>query len=512
MLIIFFPKRKFWSARSTNVAINALISTFAVILILILINFLAVKYSWKIDLTENKLYTLSPQTQELVKNLKQPLNVYVFDSQPNNFDRQLLNNYAYYNDLFSFEFVDPQVNLSLTQKFRVNRNGEVHLQWGDRNQLVQIVSPESRLTEDKLTNAIVKIQRENQAVVYIIQGHGEAGLENPGENSFSQGVKSLQDMGYIVNPLNLGQAPLIPPDANVLIVSSGERELLAGEIRAIKQYLQRGGNLMVMYDASTPASLEEILREWGVTFDDRLVVDSSGAGEMLGFGPSIIIITEYGQHPITKDFRNGLTIFPWSRAIITEEKENITTTPLLITNSQSWAESNLEGETVEFDPRKDLKGPLYIGVALSKKNLINQDSSSLPPVSSSTTETATAPSTTSNSSLPTPPTMQNPTSSPVTTTNPRPIAEETRVLVIGNSNFATDGWFSQQLNGDFFLNGIAWLANEDEQNLSIRPKETVNRRLNLNPLQANLISGLALFIIPFLGVLAAIATWVLRNR
>lgn len=276
---------------------NALISTFSVIIILVLVNFLGIKYSWKFDFTENKLYTLSPQTQEVIKNLQEPLQVYVFDSPPNNFDRQLLNNYARYNDLFSFQFVDPQVNLNLTQKFQVDRIGDVYLEWRDRVQLVQTVSPESRLTEEKLTKAMVKIQKQTQAVVYIIQGHGEANIENQGQSSFSQAVRNLQDMGYIVNPLNLGESPLIPPDADVLIVSSSDRELLSGEIKTIKQYLERGGNLMVMYNALSPISLASILEEWGITFNDTLVIDSSGAGEILGLGPPSLSSPIMGNIP-----------------------------------------------------------------------------------------------------------------------------------------------------------------------------------------------------------------------
>lgn len=515
--IILLKRGNNWSQRRAEVTTNALISTFAVITILVLINFLGIKYDFKIDLTENKLYTLSPQTQQVVKNLQEPLNVYVFSPNSNNFDRQLLTNYSRYNNLFSFQFVDPQVNLNLTQRFQVNRIGDVYLEWRDRTQLVQTISPESRLTEDKLTNAIVKVQRESQAVVYIIQGHGEANLDNQGQNSFSQAVKSLQDIGYIVNPLNLGNSPLIPPDAEVLIVSSSERELLQGEINTIKQYLERGGNLMVMYNALTPPSVESILEEWGITFDNSLVVDSSGAGEILGFGPSITIITDYGQHPITRDFNGGLTIFPWARPILTEEKENITATPLLITNSQSWGETNLEGEIVEFDPTKDLQGPLNIGVALSKKNEvieeIEENLTNLPPIENNVNPPIEkeVPSMGEEMDLPLPPTMKTPSPS-VNNVNQRQISPETRLVVIGNSNFVTDGWFFQQLNGDFFLNSIAWLANEDEQILSIRPREAVNRRLNLTPLQANLISWLALFIVPFLGFLAAIATWWQRSR
>ncbi len=86
------------------------------------------------------------------------------------------------------------------------------------------------------------------------------------------------------------------------------------------------------------------------------------------------------------------------------------------------------------------------------------------------------------------------------------------MIVIGNSNFATDGWFGQQLNSDFFLNSIAWLANENEQTLSISPKQATNRRLNMSRNKSILISWLALLIIPALSLVAAITTWWQRSR
>jgi ABC-type uncharacterized transport system involved in gliding motility auxiliary subunit len=94
IFIFLYTNKGFWGKRGIEAGTNAIISTSALLLILALINFLALKYSVKIDLTENNLYTLSPQSQQLVTNLTQPLKVYIFDSPPNDFDRKLLQDYS----------------------------------------------------------------------------------------------------------------------------------------------------------------------------------------------------------------------------------------------------------------------------------------------------------------------------------------------------------------------------------------------------------------------------------
>ena len=86
---------------------------------------------------------------------------------------------------------------------------------------------------------------------------------------------------------------------------------------------------------------------------------------------------------------------------------------------------------------------------------------------------------------------------------------ESRMVIIGNSTFALNGLFSDPslLNGDIFLNSVQWLANSDEQPLSIRPKEAANRRIKLTPFQAGALSWLMLLIVPLLGLILAGISW-----
>ncbi|BAQ60783.1 mucin 2 precursor [Geminocystis sp. NIES-3708] len=522
--LFLYTNKSFWGKRGIEAGTNAIISTSALLLILALVNFLALKYSVKIDFTENNLYTLSPQSQQLVTNLSQPLKVYIFSTLPNDFDRKLLQDYSRKNNKFQYQFVDPQVDINLAQKFQVTRLGDVYLEYADKQQLVQTLSSDNRLSEIKLTNAIAKIQQTTQPIIYILQGHGESPIEE-GQVSLSQAVKTLRDKGYMINSLTLATSPLIPPDANVVIISNPEQKLLEGEIKIIEKYLDNGGSLLIMSNAGNNVNLDQIIKEWGIKFDDRLVVDASGTGEVFGLGPSITIIVDYGTHPITQNFGNGMSLFPWARPIITETVADVTATPFLITNNQSWGERNPEGENVELDPTTDLPGPLNIGVALAKKNILNKslnlqgdglDSKNDLSVKNNVEAPIKQESMNENKideNLPQPPTIKTPLeekNNNQTISKSQP--SESRIVVIGNANFATDGWFQQQLNSDLFINTVGWLANEENSTLSISPKEPSNRRINLSTFQGGLIGWLALFIIPGLAFTASIVTWWQRSR
>jgi ABC-type uncharacterized transport system involved in gliding motility auxiliary subunit len=511
--------QNFWSLRSTEAGTNALLSTMAVILILAMVNFLAFRYQIRIDFTETKLFTLSPQSKEIIANLPQQLKVYIFERQPNYLDKNLLEDYRRNSSNFSFEFVDPQVNLPLTKEFNVQRAGEVYLQYGDKKQLIQTLSPNTRLSEAQLTNAIAKIQRDRQAVVYILQGHGEPSLEER-EGSLSQAVKGLEDQGYLVNPLNLAISPIVPGDANAVIIATPQRELLEGEVKTLKKYLAGGGNLLVMLNANIKSGLDPLLSEWGVTLDDRLLVDASGSGELLGLGSATTLITEYGAHPITKDFVQGISVYPLARGISTTPKEDLKAIALLITNEQTWAESDLKSEAVEFNRNEDISGPIDLGVALTRKQAQTDSpqKENASPEKPSSEDKLTPESTEkkendqNNSTLPTPPQPKTPEKQESNQVTSDSDSAEAKMIVIGNSNFATNGWFQQQLNGDVFLNSVRWLADEEAKVLSIRPKEAKNRRLNLTVIEAGIIGWLALLIIPALGFFAAITTWWKRSR
>ncbi|MEQ8386462.1 MAG: Gldg family protein [Coleofasciculus sp. A1-SPW-01] len=542
----------FWGRRSTQVGTNAIIATLAMFVIIGLINFLGVRYGVQIDLTENQLFTLSPQSQQVVRNLDQSVKVWVFESPANPADQELLENYRRYGSNLEFEFIDPQLQPELAQKFNVNYIGEVYLEYGNQRELVQTISQGERLSEVQLTNAIERITGDRTDKVYFLQGHGERPLEASDEGGLSQAVSALETKNFTVEPLNLAEQPAVPDDASLIVIAGPKRALFEPEVQALEDYLADGGSLLVMIDPDTNPGLEPLLSDWGVMLTNQIVIDASGQGRLVGLGPATPLVTQYGDHPITQDFGTGFSIYPLAQPVDTQPVEGIQETPLVITNPQSWAENTPEQQPLEFNEQEgDRPGPLVLGVALSRQAESSTASSKSEPEATETpeaegedtdqpeaTETPEAegeetdepeatetpevsPEDTDEPEAETP--EASPTASPEESpeASPSPIQTnesqakedeaESRLIVYGNSNFATDSWFDQQLNPDIFINSVSWLSKRDEQALSISPKEPEDRRINLTPVQSGILGWLALLIVPAFGFLTAGMLWWLRR-
>ena len=458
-------KHRFWQRRATKQGAGAMPSasfaiakTTLVLIIIGAINWAGITYGKRWDFTENKIYTLSEQSQTIVASLEQPLEVVVFDRPTNSELETLLQNYRRYSDRFEYRFINPEQSIGLAQQYGVQSLGEIYLNYGDRRQKLEVnntanATVSETLTETKLTNGIERIKRDRPTNLYFFQGHGEAPLDMV-EGGLAQVVSNLEDRGNTVNELNLASSGNIPDDADLIVIVGATRKLLAAEVSTLQQYLKTGGSLLLLLSPNTDLGIDAILQNWGIELDNRLIVDGSGAGNVMGFGPAVAIVTNYAQHPITASFRNGISLFPETRPLKVVAKPEVSSMAIAETDGQTWAESDLRDEQITFDVDRDLSGPLNVAIAAQREQ-------------------------------------------------PNP----SRMVVFGSTTFATNGWFEQQLNGDILLNSISWLTGEDKDTLSIRPKEAANRRINLSALQAGIISWLALRIMPFLALVTGVYLW-----
>lgn len=477
--------KTFWGARSTQVGTNALLTTLAVLVILGFLNFLAARAPARVDLTENQVFTLAPETQQVVKNLPSPVKVWMFTPQPEPQDRELLESYRRLGDQLSFEFADPQAQPSLAQRLEVKSPGDVIVELPEkgRKQFVQNVGVGAsdnpaeagqRLSEVKLTSALEQLTSDRRQIVYFVQGHGERPLE-PGQGAMSEVVKLLGDRSFEAKLLVLAATKAVPKDADVVIVAGAQKPFLSAELTPLTTYLNQGGNVLLLADPTeVNLGLEALLKTWGVDLDRRVIVDSSAQG-LAGLGPADAIVTQYGDHPISRELQGNLSFYSLARPLGIADTKDVTITPLLFTSDRSWAESDLKSDPLQYDPGKDQQGPLVLGVALTRP-----------------AQTSPAPKPPSPPPSPTPPAAQKP---------------ESRLVVIGNSTFATDGFVNQVVNGDVFLNSVRWLGRTEQQTLSVRPKEPKNRRITLSPQQATIAGLLALIILPLLGFGSAFFVW-----
>lgn len=500
--------KSFLGQRSTQVGTNAILTTLAVLVILGFLNFLAARTPARVDLTENQVFTLAPETQQLVKNLPDPVKVWVFAAQPEPQDRELLESYRRLGDKLTYEFVDPQAQPSLAKRLEAKSAGDVIVEAPakTKKQFVQNVSigaadnpvaAGQRLSEVRLTSALEQVTSDRRQTAYVVQGHGERPLE-PGQGAMSEASKLLGDRSFEVKPLVLASTKEVPKDANVVIVAGSQKPFLPAEVETLRGYLKQGGDLMLMLDPTErPIGLEPILKDWGIDLDKRVIVDSSAQG-LAGLGPADAIVAQYGDHPITKDLQGNISFFSLARPLGVADAKDVKRAELLFTSDRSWAESDLKSDPLQFDQGKDQQGPLVLGVALTRP-VTNSPTAQPSPKASPTPGKSPSPSPQASPS-------PSPSPSPNATQTSEP-GKESRLVVIGNSTFATDGFVNQVVNGDVFLNSARWLSGADEQALSVRPKEAKNRRITLSPQQAAIAGWLALVILPLLGFGSAFFVW-----
>ncbi len=510
-----------WSGRASEAGTNAIFATISVLIILALINFLAVRYQTRIDLTENQKFTLSPQTIEVLENLEQPVKLWIFDRGENPQYAQLIENYQIQgNGKFRLELVDPQIQPGKANQFGVKQLGEIHLEAGDKKEVI-ISRQLEPLTESKLTNSIEKILGSRILKIYFLQGHGERELKE-GQKGFSEAVNALKNKNYIIESINLANISQVPEDADVLIIAGPQREFLEAEVTALKAYLDQGGGVLIMLDPSTNPGLNDLFEEWGVLVDDRLAIDDPKIGRLVGLDPWVVLVTSYGEHPITKNFGNGISLYPFARPIESEAIDGIEESPLIWTNDQSWAETDLSGQ-LRFNEGRDRIGPLSLGVALTrsptaeKSKETESDLTPIPPfpgqppnepVETSSSDLKEEKETTSAEVIsPLPGQPPDELDSTETVAKLENKSEEARLVVLGNSQFAINGWFQQQLNGDVFLNSVSWLSKPEQQTLSISPKKTTNRRIVMTLVQARFLSWMAIVILPLLGLIIGGILW-----
>jgi ABC-type uncharacterized transport system involved in gliding motility auxiliary subunit len=442
---------------------QALASSLLLLGALILVNFIAVRHNRSFDLTESRLFTLSDQTRQVLRTLPRDIHLLAFFPTGRRAQAaDLLRRYAEGSPRLTYELIDPDQEPERAQRYGVAAYGtvvvEVAREKGVPATSGQPVRVEAeagqtktlRLSEEKLTNALLKVTRGGTKTVYFSEGHGEADIDSPERNGYSGIRHSLEGQAFLVKRLSLAQQREVPKDCAVLVIAGPSTQPFPAEITAVERYLQRGGKALVMVDPAPGIGLETFLDHWGVRAGRDLVIDASGAGRLYGAGPAVPLVKDYdGQHPITRGFRLN-TFFPLARTLSPKDNPgDAQVSPLAQTSADSFAEPYTGGRRrASFDPRQDRKGPLLLAVAVTRE---------------------------------------------------AKSGKQARMVVVGDSDFISNAFFSQAGNGDFFLAAINWLA-EEEELIAIQPRPQQDRRVQLTDQQARGIFWLVIVAMPLVAL------------
>ena len=457
------------------------------------LNWVLSRQNHRWDLTAAQQYSLSDQTRQVLETLPAPVRVLVFARQldfPPYEER--LGEYAYESDLVSVEYIDADRQPMLTRQYEIESYGTIVFEHEGRVERV------SSLSEQDLTNALISVVEGEERKVYFLEGHGEKSHTGSDENGYSTVSDALGFDNFAVDSLILAQQGAIPEDATVIVVPGPQTDFLPDELTALDGYLEGGGKLLVMLDppidtgAPTPAGLVGLLEDWGISTGDDVVVDASGMGQFLGADASVPIAASYPFHPITDRF-NLLTAYPLARSIspTTPSPEGRAAQSFIETGSQSWAEMDVDGltggaEVLLDEEAGDRPGPITIGAAVSVE--VDDAAASASTEADGESENASGGTEGADEAA----------------------AAETRLAVIGDSDFASNAVVGVSGNRDMFLNTVNWLA-QQEHLIAIRAREPEDRRLTLTADQQRGIFVLSLLLIPAGMAGAGFYTWSRRR-
>ena len=461
--------RDAFTGRQARYGSNAIVMFIAFLGILVVVIYIVFKNPLRWDLTENKQYTLAPETIDTVQSLPEPVKALAFFSPQMSQDpaQGLLDQFKFNSEgNFDFEFIDPISNPVLANEMEINRDGTIVLIMGVRKEPITLVS------ERELTSGLVRLIYPEERKVYFLSGHGEYSPDDVGEESYSQAKSVLESKNYSVETLNLLATNNIPDDTSVIVIAGPIKPLTQEEVNLLSGYVSGGGSIIVMQepipvtefgDDTDPlaAYLEE---SWGIILGEDIVVDVS-SNQLF-----VAVANEYGNHPITEKMQGLMTFYPTVRSITsipTDLGPNLTS--LVFTSPQSWAETDLAALQVSAETQQapelapnegiDILGPVPLAVS------------------------AEAPATSGG-----------------------------RLVVFGDSDFASDGFYAQFGNGDIFINSLDWVA-EQEEIINLTPKDNVQRFMlpPQNVIQNAILLGVV-FVLPGLVLFAGVVVWAQKRR
>ncbi len=339
---------------------NLTVVVVSMLLILVVVNFLVARHLvWRIDLTESKIYTLSPSSKKMVENLKDIVTIKAYISQKlppylstvRQDVEDLLKEYqAYAKGNLRVEFFDPADNDELKRKLMYDGVPPLNIQtvekhtfeameayfgmtinYEDRKETVPIIDPET--LEYDLSAAIKKVSMPKPPEIRILANKDELDIDK----EYQTFMKSVQKL-YQASPIQIEKGQKLHESVDVLIIIS-PKNFTEHELFEIDQFIMRGGKLICLVDAikidqrTLEANPEKpniaiILAKYGIQINDDLIEDMRSSG-MAAFSTGYMqTMMQYPfwvsverdlnrEHPITK--RLSALVLPWVSSLSQSE-------------------------------------------------------------------------------------------------------------------------------------------------------------------------------------------------
>lgn len=533
---------------------NALAFALVILLIIAVINFLSYRRFVRADLTEDKRYTISDSTKNVLDRLDDVVTINAYYSREpaqvaerRRKVRDVLDEYRAFSNRLQINFIDPagfdegekqelrfrginelQVNVIQKDKAEVaNVYMSVAVAYGGKEEALPEVTDTATLEYD-LTSAILKVTTKEAKTVGFLSGHEELDIDNQNFAGLRAQLDKNQNGQYNVRKVTIENGEEIDQAVSTLVIAGPKSVLTEREKYEIDQLIMRGGRAVFLIDSirtqefglqATPLStgLNDLLEHYGVKLGNNLVLDQSSEMTQFRMGRGITIqqymyfiavLNQYRyrsgesseglstEHIITSELEK--LVLPWASSLelLPKEGDAIQATVLAKTSNSAWTTQspyNLDpgAPTNQFNPSGSTSNAYTVAAALSGVFKSFYAGKEIPPPEVDESDAAETP--------------QSVAEDRVTKTE----SEPTQIVVVGNSKFLEQGRPDGQL---FFLNTVDWLT-LGEDLISIRSHAITDRPLReVSESEKTFIRFICVFGIPLIVIAFGLLRYFLRRR
>lgn len=481
---------RFLNKRVVHKAFVNILSLVVLISILIVIYVISMNFPIRFDLTQNKSYTLSQQTREMLSRVNDPLSIVALRNQSTDSTSAewvadlLLREYSKVNKNVTLEYINPIEKPSARTTYQMTQLGEIVFTYKNgkqvrvyKNDLVSRKEGEQSLFvgEEKFTQAILTLLEQENFVVYFTTGHGERQIADRGGDGLSFVKTYLENENYQVKNLNI-VLENIPTDASLIVIASPIEPFSDFELKKIDEYLNNGGRIFLMYDSvldrrDFKSNLDGWLLTRGFKVNKDYIIDPVSSVVV-----PVNVVPQYTTHSITKTLKEGniLSCFVVARSILkTNTKYQANFETVLNTTPRGYGklDATFDLERARFNPSRDIAGPVSLAI--------------------------------------------------VATYNVQGTESIGKLAVFGDATFSLNAYINPSQgnsydvafsgNKDLFMNTVAYLL-DARSKITIRPKENDIKHLALTTTQTNFIRYMAQIGLPILFGILGILVWFIRRR
>ena len=401
------------SERRVMQRIAASVSSIALVAILVMVNYLAFRHYKRFDWTSQGIFTLSPKSQKILRELDQSVDVYVFLSRGESgflTTDELLKRYSAASQNVKLHYVDPDREASqfklLAQRFGIAagvlESGEARadvaavVALGDKNWHVSredLVGSEFALGpqsggeevqlkgEQALTGAIVQVTSGHPTKLCVTQGHGEWAVGEGPERSLYSLQRGLHHDNLVWEAFETLGKTKVPSDCDAVLVVGPLRPFSDAEAKLLVAHAQQGGNLLLALDpvierdeiAST--GFEGPLRELNIRLDRDLVIELDKE-RLLSRNAAEFVATEFGDHTTTRALQHAARVFLSLARSVTPLGSGGEVEILMRSGERAFGKTNISEISPDAEPSRgvaDIEGPVALGVATELKQASDKD-------------------------------------------------------------------------------------------------------------------------------------------